>query len=159
MLEDCLEFGSLHSFARSWLAIGNLKVQNVNFRAELRFTERRETEHKCWMGINLRGQLFWANMGHLVLLRSDGSVARTARKTEDPATHYDVELGTLNGYDPARFVTFEIAFDDQAWDITVGSVRTRIPLMEMPFVFSAGRILIQTYMCRVGVRKLEVRSL
>jgi hypothetical protein len=98
-------------------------------------------------------------MGHLVLLRSDGSVARTARKTEDPAKHYDVELGKLNGYDPARFVTFEIAFDDQAWDITVGSVKTRVPVQEMPFVFSAGRILMQTYMCRVGVRKLEVRAL
>jgi hypothetical protein len=159
MLEDCLEFGSLYSFARSWLAIGNLKVRNLSFRADLRFTERRETEHKCWMGINLRSQLFWANMGHLVLLRSDGSVARTARKTEDPATHYDVELGKLNGYDPARFVTFEIAFDDQAWDITVGSVKTRVPVQEMPFVFSAGRILMQTYMCRVGVRKLEVRAL
>ncbi len=159
MLEDCLEFGSLYSFARSWLAIGNVKLRNVSVRAELRFTERRETQHKCWMGINLRSQLFWANMGHLVLLRSDGSVARTARKTEDPATHHDIELGKLNGYDPASFVTFAIAFDDQAWDIAVGSVKTRVPVQEIPFVFSAGRMLIQTYMCRVGVRNLEVRVL
>jgi hypothetical protein len=159
MLGDCLEFGSLYSFPRSWLAIGNMKVRNVRFRGELRFSERRETEQKCWMGINLRSQLFWANMGHLALLRSDGSVARTARKSEDPATHYDVELGKLNGYDPASFVRFEIAFDDQAWNIAVGSIKTRLPVQEMPFVFAAGRILIQTYMCRVGVRRLEVCAL
>ncbi len=159
MLKDCLEFGSLYSFPRSWLAIGNLRVRNVSFGAELRFTERRETVQRCWMGINLRSQLFWANMGHLVLLRSDGSVARTTRKGEDPTTHYDIELGKLNGYDPARFVTFEIAFDDQAWNITVGSIKARVPVEEMPFVFSAGRMLIQTYMCRVGVRKLEIRAL
>lgn len=50
MLKDCLEFGSLYSFPRSWLAIANLKVRNVSFGAELRFTERRETQHKCWRG-------------------------------------------------------------------------------------------------------------
>jgi hypothetical protein len=159
MLGDCLEFGSFDHFARSWLAIGNVKLRNVSVSAELRFTERRETQHKCWMGINLRSQLFWANMGHLVLLRSDGSVARTARKSEDPSTHYDIELGKLNDYNPESFVRFAITFDDQAWDIDVGSVKTRVPVQEIPFVFSAGRMLLQTYMCRVGVRKLEVRAL
>lgn len=86
-------------------------------------------------------------------------MARTARKTEDPTTHYDVELGKLAGYDPASFVTFEIGFDDQAWNITVGSMKIRVPVQDMPFVFSAGRMLIQTYMCRVGVRKLQIRAL
>jgi hypothetical protein len=158
MLKDCLEFGSLYSFPRSWLAIGNVKLRNVSVRAELQFTERRETQSICWMGINLRSQTFYANTGHLVLLRSDGSVARTAR-TEDPTTHHDVELGKLNGYDPGTFVQFALAFDDQAWDITVGSVKSRVPVQEMPFVFSAGRMLIQTYMSRAGVRNLEVRAL
>jgi len=97
-------------------------------------------------------------MGHLVLLRSNGDVARTARD-EDPATHHDVELGKLNGYDPASFVPFAITFDDQALDIAVGTVKTRVPVKEIPFVFSAGRILVQTYMCRVGIRNLELRAL
>ena len=130
-------------------------MRGVSVKAELRFTERRETQARCWMGINLRSQLFWANMGHLVLLRSDGSVARTARKFEDPATHHDVELGKLDRYDPESFVEFAITLDDQAWDISVGEVKTRVPVQDMPHVFSAGRVLIQSYMCRVGVRKLE----
>ena len=159
MLKDCLEFGSLYSFPRSWLAIGNVKLRGASIRADLRFTERRETEAKCWMGVNLRSQLFWANLGHLVLLRSDGTVARTARKSEHPATHHDVELGKLDPYDPATFVPFAITFDDQAWDISVGNVKARVPVQEMPLVFSAGRVLLQTYMCRVGVRNLEVRVL
>jgi hypothetical protein len=68
-------------------------------------------------------------------------------------------LGKLDGYDTASFLKFEIAFDDQALNIAVDSIKTRVAVQEMPFVFSAGRILIQTYMCRVGVRNLEVRAL
>jgi hypothetical protein len=158
MLKDCLEFGSLYSFPRSWLAVGNLRIRNVFFGAELRFTNRREAPDKCWMGISLRSQSFWANMGHLVLLRSDGSVARTARE-EDPGTHHDVELGKLAGYDPESFVQFVLAIGDEAWNITVGNIKTSVPVAEMPFVFSSGRMLIQTYMCRVGVRNLQIRAL
>jgi hypothetical protein len=98
-------------------------------------------------------------MGHLVLLRSDGRVARTALESEDLKTHHDVELGTLTSYDPTSFVRFEIAFDDQAWDIAVGDITTRIPVQEIPFVFSSGRILVQSYMCRVGIRNVQVRAL
>ena len=43
MLEDCLEFGSLYNFSQSWLALGGSKPAKVKVRAELRFTERRET--------------------------------------------------------------------------------------------------------------------
>jgi len=84
MLGDCLEFGSLYHFGRSWLALGGSKPAKVRVRAELKFTERRETSDRCWMGINLRAQLFYASLGHLVLLRSDGTVLRTARD-EDPS--------------------------------------------------------------------------
>lgn len=155
MLNDCLEFGSLYHFGRSWLAIGDLKVANIQVSADLRFTMRRETQHRCWLGINLRAQLFWANLGHLALLRSDGAVARTARD-EDPTSHHDVELGQIKSYAPEKFIHFQVAFNDKGWDIAIGSVTAHVPVTEMPFVFSSGRILFQTYMCRVGVRNLKV---
>jgi hypothetical protein len=156
MLADCLEFGSLYHFGRSWLALGGSKPAKVRVRAELRFTERRETsQDRCWMGINLRAQLFYANLGHLVLLRSDGTVVRTARD-EDPKSHHDVPLGRIDPYNPQDFVRFEVSLDDAAWEIQVGTVRTRVPLTEMPFVFAAGRVLAQTWMCRAGIRHVEV---
>ena len=125
-------------------------------RAEIRFTERRETPvDKCWVGINLRAQLFYANLGHLVLVRSDRTVNRTARG-EDPTSHHDVPLGRINPYNPEDFVRFEVSIDDAAWDIQVGTVKIRVPLTEMAFVFAAGRIFLETYMCRVGVRHVEV---
>jgi hypothetical protein len=156
MLADCLEFGSLYHFGNSWLALGGSTLAKVKVRAEIRFTERRETPvDKCWVGISLRAQLFYANLGHLVLLRSDGTVNRTARG-EDPASHHDVPLGKIIPYNPKDFVLFEVSIDDAAWEIQVGTVKIRVPLTEMDFVFAAGRILVQTYMCRVGVRHVEV---
>ena len=135
---------------------GGSKPGKVKVRAELRFTERRETSvDRCWMGINLRAQLFYANLGHLVLLRSDGTVVRTARD-EDPASHHDVPLGRIDSYNPENFVRFEVSLDDTAWEIQVGTVKTRVPLTEMRFVFAAGRVLVQTYLCRVGIRHIEV---
>jgi hypothetical protein len=76
------------------------------------------------------------------------------RRTAELKRSGDCRAG---GYDTASFLKFEIAFDDQALNIAVDSIKTRVAVQEMPFVFSAGRILIQTYMCRVGVRNLEVR--
>jgi hypothetical protein len=107
------------------------------------------------VGINLRAQLFYANLGHLVLLRSDGAVIRTARD-EDPASHHDVPLGQIDRYKPEDFVRFEVSMDDAAWEIQVGTVKERVPLTEMGFVFAAGRVLVETYMCRVGIRHVEV---
>jgi hypothetical protein len=155
MLADCLEFGSLYHFGRSWLALGGSKPAKVRVRAELRFTERRETSDRCWMGISLRAQLFYANLGHLVLLRSDGTVIRTARD-EDPTSHHDVLLGRIDPYNPEDFVRFDVALDDAAWEIQIGTLKTRVPLTEMSFVFTAGRVLVQIYMCRVGIRLVEV---
>jgi hypothetical protein len=155
MLSDCLEFGSLYHFARSWLTLGGATPAKVRVRAEIKFTARRETSELCWVGINLHAQLFYANLGHLALLRSDGTVNRTARN-EDPASHHDVQLGRIDRYKPDDFVRFEVSMDDQAWEIQVGTVKTRVPLSEMDFVFATGRVLIQTYMCRVGIRHVEL---
>ena len=144
MLADCLEFGSLYQFSRSWLVLGGSKPAKVKVRAELRFTERRETSvDRCWMGINLRAQLFYANLGHLVLLRSDGTVVRTAR--DEDGSHHDVPLGRIDPYNPEDFVQFQVSLDDTAWEIQVGTVKTRVPLTEMSFIFAAGRVLVQTF--------------
>jgi hypothetical protein len=155
LLSDCLEFGSLYHFGKSWLALGGSKPAKVRVKAEMKFTERRETADRCWMGINLRAQFFYANLGHLALLRSDGTVVRTARD-EDPNSHHDVVLGRIDSYNPEEFIPFEVALDDTAWEIHVGAVKTRVPLTDMRFVFSAGRVLVQTFMCRIGIRHVEV---
>jgi len=160
MLPDCLEFGSLYFFLRSWLSIGDIKLRNVRVRAVLRFTQRRETPtDQCWMGIALRAQLPWANWEHLALVRSNGRVTHTARKSEDPNTHYDVELGTITNYDPSAPTAFEVSFDDQEWTMRVGTVESSVPAAALGHVFSSGRILIQTYFCRVGIQSLEVTPL
>jgi hypothetical protein len=155
MLTDSLEFGSLYNFGASWLALGGSKPAKVRVRAELRFTNRRETQTHCWLGINLRAQLFYANLGHLVFLRSDGSVARTARG-EEPTSHHDIELGRIEPYSPEQFVNVDVSLDDAAWNIEVGSVKARVPVSEMEYVFAAGRVLVQTYMRRASIRHVQV---
>ena len=50
-------------------------------------------------------------------------------------------LGQIDPCNPENFVRFEVS-DDAAWEIQVGTVKARVPLTEMGFVFSAGRVLV-----------------
>jgi hypothetical protein len=152
-----LEFGSLYNFRFGWLSVGNVIVRNVHVKGEFRFSSRLPNPpYPAWMGIMLRSQGYFANSGHLAVLRENGVVALT--QEVDGGRHEDVEIGRIEGFDPARdeFVPFDIAIDEKAWTIQIGSTKHKKKISELPYVFSEGRIIVEGQFCWVCLRKLDV---
>jgi hypothetical protein len=110
----------------------------------------------------LRSQGYFSNSGHLALLRANGVVAFTREVQEvGRPPHEDVDIGKIDGFDPARdeFIPFDIAIDEDAWTIQIGSVKHVEKIKDLPYVFSEGRIIIEGQFCWVCLRNLEVISL
>ena len=155
-----LEFGSLYNFRYGWVLVGDFTARNVRVKGELRFTPPlSHPPYLPWMGIMLRSQGYFANSGHLALLRMNGEVARTER-TEDGG-HKDVDIGKIEGFDPNQqeFISFDVSINEAAWNIRIGNVEQTTRICDLPYVFSAGRIIVEGQFCRVCLRRLEVTPL
>lgn len=158
LLPDCLEFGSLYVFPNSWLSFSNLKLRNTRVQAEMRFTQRRDLP--CWIGIMLRSQHFFANFGHLVYLNQDGAVSRTVPE-DDLGKYHNEEFGQIDNFNPdsEEFMVFDLFMDEEALDVSVGPVRKRFAVRDMPYVFGRGNVLFQTFRARAGIRNIQIERL
>lgn len=151
-----LEFGSLHSFPHCWASVGNLQVRNVEVKARLGFSKfGRPPVDMPWFGLMLRSQSFWANHGHLVHVRRDGSVRVTL---EVDGEHTDELIGQLEPFTPGAsgLVDVSSTIDSEGWRVSVGSVTWHKPVHELPFVFNQGRILIQGWFTWLALQSLSV---
>lgn len=157
LLPDCLEFGAPLIYRYSWMSIGDLLIANVRIKADLRLT-LETPPHNPFMGVMVRGQSFFANLGHLVLVRKDGTVYLTVRE-DDTGKYHDEMLGALPNYDVHQFTHFDIAIDSTALRICVGSLKIVRPLADLPYIFSKGRLILIAGACRVGVRSIEVDAI
>jgi len=156
---DGLEFGSLYNFRYSWLSVGNAIVRNVRVVGEFRFSSPLPNPpYPPWMGVMLRSQGYLASSGHLALLRANGVAAITQ---ESAGKHEDVDVGKIPGFQPAAsgFVPFDIAIDEEAWTIQIGTVTHVRRVADLPHVFSEGRIIIEGQFCWACLRRLEVLPL
>jgi hypothetical protein len=158
LLSDGLEFGSLYVFRYSWLTLGNLQFSTVHVRSEMRFSELRPglALGEGWIGIMLRSQHFFAHCGHLIYVKSDGSVRCTqpidelATPTEDPV------LGKIEGFQLDSWVTFDLRFDDRSLSGNVNGVEFYMKVSEMPYTYHAGFLRFQTHCARATIRTLRV---
>lgn len=153
-----LEFGSLYNFRYGWVSVGNLVVRNVRVHGEMCFSRTLTSPpYPPWMGIMLRSQGYFANMGHLSLLRANGEVARTEYEA---GNHKDINIGKIDGFDSTRreFVPFDITMDERVWKVRIGSVKHSIAIPDLPEVFSEGRIIVVSQFCWVGLRKLSIEA-
>jgi hypothetical protein len=154
LLPDCLEFGAPLIYRYSWMSIGDLLIANVRIAVDLKLT-LEVPPHDPFMGVMVRGNSFFANFGHLILVRKDGRVILTVRE-DDTGKYHDETLGVIPDYDIREFTHFDIAIDAAHLRISVGPYQTVIALTDLPFVFSKGRLILIAGGCRVGVRSLEV---
>lgn len=157
--ERGLEFGSLYNFRYGWLSVGNLIARNIKVSGEFCFSKTLKDASTPWMGVMLRSQGYFANMGHLALLRSNGSVARTNESTD--GTHADIDLGTIPGFDSSKreFVPFEISIDEQEWKVKIGSIEHSTPIADLAPTFSEGRIILVSQYCWVGLRSIKAEAI
>jgi hypothetical protein len=157
LLPDCLEFGAPLSYRYSWMSIGDLLIANVSIATDLKLT-LEVPPHNPFMGVMVRGQSFYANCGHLVFVRRDGTVYLTVRE-DDTGKYHDEPLGVIPNYDIHEFTHFDIAIDAAALRISVGPLHIVKTLAELPYVFSKGRLILIAGGCRIGVRSLEVHAI
>jgi len=155
-----LEFGSLHNFRFGWTSVGNVIARNVRVKGEFRFSSPLpNAPYQPWIGVMLRSQGYLASSGHLAVLRANGDVAFT--QEVGGTQHEDVGIGYIDGFDAGRnnLVPFDIAIDEKAWTIQIGSVKRTIEIPNLPYVFSEGRIILEGQFCWMCLRKLEITPL
>ena len=104
----------------------------------------------------VRSQGYLADRGHLALLRMSGEVITT--QPQDGQAHKDVNIGKIEGFDPAEFIAFDISIDESAWKVRIGSVEHATRICDLPYVFSEGRIIVEGQFCWVCLRTLEVSN-
>jgi hypothetical protein len=151
------EFGSLYNFRYGWVSVGNLMVRNVRVKGELRFNSHMpNAPNPPWVGVMLRGQGYFANSGHMALLRTSGEVITVHPVEGQP--HRDVIVGKIDGFDPRRegFIPFDVSIDESAWKVQIGSVTHTTRICDLPYVFTEGRVIVEGQFCRVCLGKLEV---
>ena len=157
MLPDCLEFGSPLNYRYSWMSLGDLRLSRVHIKAEIKMT-LDQPHHKPFMGVMVRGQHYFANFGHLIFVRQDGTVYLTMLE-DDSGKYHDEPLGKIAEFDMRQFTCFDIAMDDKNFKIKVNNFDVSKKLTELPYVFSAGRIIFIAGYCRVGIRNIEVEEI
>jgi hypothetical protein len=102
----------------------------------------------------LRSQNYFANGGHMALLRLTGEVV-TVRPVENQP-HQDVIVGKIEPFDAERFVPFDVSIDENVWKVQIGSVEHTTRISDLPYVFSEGRVIVEGQFCWVCLGMLEV---
>lgn len=158
ILADCLEFGAPLMYRYSWMSLGNLMMTHANIKAKLRMTYSiPEGNHTPFMGVMVRGQNFYANMGHLIFVRRDG-VFLTMREN-DVGDYHDEPIGNIPSFKMEDFTSFDITIDETVIDIKVNDLHVVKKLEELPYVFSKGGIFFIVGYCRVGIKDVEVTEI
>jgi hypothetical protein len=157
MLPDCLEFGAPLNYRYSWMSLGDLRLSRVHVKAEIKMTLDLPT-HDPFMGVMVRGQHYFANCGHMIFVRQDGTVYLTLIE-DDSGKYYDEPLGKLANFDMRQFTYFDIVMDDNVLKIKVNNFEVSKKLTELPYVFSAGRVIFIAGYCRVGIRAIVVEEI
>lgn len=151
-----LEFGSLFVFSNSWISVGADDYSSVRVKAKLRMTERhpRIGPNDGWIGVSLCSTHFFANYSHLVYVKSDGSLVYTEPQSE--TTYVDKPWGRLSDFDPFQSVDIVVSLTGDAFEMAIGGVRHRVLSADMPYRRNAGKVRLQTHVCRAVLEYLEV---
>ena len=96
----------------------------------------------------------------LVFVPFDGHLTRTVAEDELGRNHND-DYAMLENFDPnsEEFTIFDVAMDEEALQVTIGTHQSRFPVEEMPYIFSQGRILFMAAFCHVGIRNITVEEI
>lgn len=149
-----LEFGAPYIYRYSWMSLGDLRLSDVRVKADLKATMSHPTLQP-FIGIMLRGQNYFANYGHLVLVRNDGKVYLTIRE-DDTGKYHDELVGEISSFDINEFTAFDLCIDSKELKACVGKFSFVKLLGDLPYVFTAGRIIFIAGYCRMGLRNVEI---
>ena len=107
-----------------------------------------------WIGVSLCSTHFFANYSHLVYVKSDGSLVYTEPQCE--SKYVDKHWGQLPGFDPFAPVEISVSLTTDTLTMEVGGARKRIEVADMPYRRQAGKVRLQTHLCRAVLEHLWV---
>jgi len=155
-----LEFGGI-DFQQSFLSVADLKLRDVRVQATVRFLNIfHPNPDRAFIGIALRAAHPLANYSNLFYVREDGSACRTVPNFRPPAMYEDEELTAALGTTQTKSTAFTISHEIRGTDQTVSiDGRTRSFDLSSDRIRGEGYILIQAWMCTVGLERLDVEAL
>jgi hypothetical protein len=155
---DGLEFGSLFVFRNSWLSVGREDYTNVSVKVKLKMSQRHPNLGPAdgWIGVSLCSSHFFANYSHLVYVKSDGSLVYTEPQSE--STYVDRPWGQLTEFNPFAPVEISVSLSGDALTMEVDGTRKCIATVDMPYRRHAGKVRLQTHLCRAVLEHLAVDS-
>jgi hypothetical protein len=156
-LADCLEFGAPLNYRYSWMSLGDVRLSRLYVRAEMKLT-LSHPNHNPFIGIMIRSQHYFANWGHLVFIRGNGTMYLNVRR-DDAGDYEDRPIGEIKGFNIKSFSRFSVSIDDHDLKIELNDITQAIALTTLPYVVNAGRILFIAGYCRMGIRKVKVEEL
>jgi hypothetical protein len=154
-----LEFGSFYVFRNSWLTLGNEDYANVSVTARFKISERhpRVGPADGWIGVSLCSAHFFANYSHLVYIKPDGSLWYVEPTSE--STYVDKQWGELTDFTKSAPIEISVALNSETLTMMVNGISNRISVVEMPFRRHAGKVRLQTHLCRAILEYLQVDEL
>jgi len=156
--DEGFEFGSFYIFRYSWITLGQLILKDIKINTQIKFSELKEQTKigENWVGVMFRSQHFFADYGHLIYVKSDGSIRHTQPISEFAKHHEDPLIGQIRKFDISIWININLAFDKKGVSGKINDIDIDIPTSKMPFVYNAGLLRIQTYQCRACIKKLIV---
>jgi hypothetical protein len=151
-----LEFGSPYYYPYSWLSLVNLQSSNIHIKSELAFLDDIGLDH--WIGIAVRSQNYMSNKEYLVCLYNNGVIFVNGPNAHD-RDYFQDNIGrlSLNLFENG-FIPFEIRIDEKTWSVKVGNIEKEIRLTDLPFLYSSGRVMFQTWQCRAILRNVLIED-
>jgi hypothetical protein len=154
-----LEFGSFYVFRNSWLTVGDENYANASLTARLKFSERHPEKGPTdgWIGVSLCSPHYFANYNHLVFVKPDGSLWYGEPQNEMESKYK--QWGHLPAFTTSTPIEISVSLNSETLTMTVNGISNRISVAEMPFRRQAGKVRLQTHLCRAILEYLQVDEL
>ena len=152
-----LEFGSLSFFSHSWASIGKEPLLEFSMHFKARFSNPFPNDG--YIGVGFRSQHFFANFGHTLYLRWNGSIVLTEPNEVPPTFYVDKELREATPLDLSADQDFFVSFDNRRLQIAVNGFSAEFEVARMPKVFGPGLIRFQSFRSWMSLIEVDVRSL
>jgi hypothetical protein len=154
---NSLEFGSLFSFSHSWASIGKEILSNFSIHFKARFSNPLPNDG--YIGVGFRSQHFFANFGHILYLRWNGSIVLTEPNEVPPKFYEDRTLREPTPLDLSADHEFSVSFDQTRLRIAVNDFNAEFDVARMPKVFGPGLVRFQSFRSWMALIEVDVRSL
>jgi len=110
----------------------------------------------CYIGVGVRSQHFYANLGHLFYLTSAGFVIITEPDEQPPDFYTDNVLRQGHPVDLTQPHQFRVRWDEAALMVQVDEFQRTFEVPAMKKTFGPGLIRLQSFRTRMAVNRLRV---